>query len=82
MCCKYPHSNSHIKAKLESNSMKIILKDANQHLTVTVLLEYVDLFTSCMNIMLGIYHSVVFMLNALTSLKNIGCNSTNHTSLC
>ena len=69
MCFKNPHFNGHLKAKLESNSMKIILKEANQHLTMTVLLEYVDLFTSCMNITLGTYHSVAFMLSALTKLN-------------
>ena len=62
-CCKNPHFSSHIKAKLVSNSI------ANQHLTMTVLIEYVNLFTSYMNITLGTYHSVAFILNALTSSK-------------
>ena len=61
MCCKNPHFSSHIKAQLESKSMKIILKEANQYLTVTALLEYVDL-TLCMNITLGTYHSVALCL--------------------
>ena len=35
--------------------MKLILNVTNQHFTVTVLLEYIDLFTICMKIMLGPY---------------------------
>ena len=49
--------------------MKIILKVANQHLMVIVLLEYIDLFTTCKNIMLGTYYSAHFMPNALPSSK-------------
>ena len=49
--------------------MKLILNIANQHFTVTVLLEYIDLFTTCMKIMLGPYYSVDIMFNALPSLK-------------
>ena len=44
--------------------MKIILKVVNQHLTMTVLLEYLNLFTTCMKIMLGTYYSVDIMFNA------------------
>ena len=49
--------------------MKIILKVVNEHLTVTVLLEYLDIFTMHMKIMLGTYYSVDIMFNALPSLK-------------
>ena len=38
-------------SKYWSNSMK--LKLASQHLTVTVLLEYIDLFSTYVNTMLG-----------------------------
>ena len=61
--------------------MKLILNVANQHITVTVLLEYIDLFPTCMKIMLGSYYSIDIMFNALPSLKvscNIGRKSTNH----
>ena len=61
--------------------MKLILNVANQHFTVTVLLEYIDLFTTCIKIMLGPYYSVENMFNALPSLKvnrNIRRKSTNH----
>ena len=33
---------------------------ANQHLMVTVLLEYYDLFTACINIMLGTYYLMLY----------------------
>ena len=49
--------------------MKLILNVANQHFMVTVLLEYIDLFTTCMKIMLEPYYSVDIMFNALPSLK-------------
>ena len=49
--------------------MKLILNVANQHFTVTVLLVYIDLFTTCMKIMLGLYYSVDTMFNDLPSLK-------------
>ena len=49
--------------------MKLILNIGNQHITVTVLLEYIDLFTMCMKIMLRTYYSVDIMFNALPSLK-------------
>ena len=49
--------------------MKLILNVANQHFTVTVLLEYIDLFTTSMKIMLEPYYSVDIMFNALPSLK-------------
>ena len=49
--------------------MKLILNVANQHFTVTVLLEYIDLFTTCMKIRLGPYYSVDIMFSALPSLK-------------
>ena len=61
--------------------MKLILNVANQKFTVTVLLEYIDLFTTCIKIMLGPYYSVDIMFNALPSLKvnlNIRRKSTNH----
>ena len=46
-------SNSHMK-KLSKLAMAWkLLKLASQHLTVTVLLEYIDLFTTCVNTMLG-----------------------------
>ena len=38
------------------------------HLMVTVLLDCVDLFTTCMKIIIGTYHSVDIMFNALPSL--------------
>ena len=44
------------------NSMKLILNIDNQHFTVVVLLEYIDLFTTYMKIMLGTYYSVDIML--------------------
>ena len=47
----------------------MILKVANQCLMMTDLLEYVSLFTLCMNITLGTYYTVAFMLNPLTSSK-------------
>ena len=49
--------------------MKLILNVGNQHFMVTVLLEYIDLFTTCMKIMVGPYYSVNIMFNALPSLK-------------
>ena len=52
--------------------MKIVLKVVNQHLTVTFLLEYLDLFTTCMKTMLGTYYSFDIMFNALPSLKILG----------
>ena len=36
---------------------------------MTVLLEHIDLFTTCMEIMLGTYYSVDLMFNALPNLK-------------
>ena len=54
--------------------MKLIINVANQHFTVTVLLEYIDLS-------LHVYYSIDIMFNALPSLKvklNIGRKSTNH----
>ena len=49
--------------------MKLILNVGNQHSMVTVLLEYIDLFTTCMKIMVGPYYSVNIMFNALPSVK-------------
>ena len=49
--------------------MKLILNVANQNFMVTVVLEYIDLFTACIKIMLGLYYSVDIMFNALPSLK-------------
>ena len=49
--------------------MKLILNIANQNFTVTVLLEYIDLFTTCIKIMVGPYYSFNIMFNALPSLK-------------
>ena len=52
---------------------------------VIVLLEYIDPFITCMNIMLGNYYSVDIILNALPSLQlncNIGHKPTNHISFC
>ena len=65
--------------------MKLILNVANQHFTVTVLLDYIDLFTTCMKIILGIYYSLDALFNALPSLKvnwNIVRKSTNNTFFC
>ena len=60
----------HISMALKfSNSMNMIASVANQHLTMTVLLEYLDLFTSCMNIMIGIHYSVDIKFNALPGSK-------------
>ena len=42
------------------------------HLAVTVLLEYVYLYTTCMKIKLGIYYSVHIMLNALPRYEILG----------
>ena len=63
--------------------MQIILKVVNQHLMVTVLLEYLDLFTACIKIMLGTYYSVDIMFNALPTKvnRNIGHSPTHHTFL-
>ena len=58
---------------------------ANRHFTLIVLLEYIDLFTTCMNIMLGNYYSVDIILNALPSLQlnwNIRHKPTNHIPFC
>ena len=41
------------------------------HLAVTVLLEYVNVFPTCMKIMLGNYYSVDIMLNALPRYENL-----------
>ena len=57
---------------------------ADQHFTVIVLLEYIDLFTGCMIIMLGKDYSVNIMLNALPSSQlnwNVGHKPTYPTSL-
>ena len=51
------------------NSIKLILSIDNQHFTVTVLLEYINLFTTCMKIVLGTYYSVNIMFDALPVLK-------------
>ena len=48
-----------------SNGIK--LYHANQHFTVIVLLEYIDLFTRRTDIMLGKDYSVNIILNALPS---------------
>ena len=55
-----------IYMKMLSN-MKLILNVAKRHYTMTVLLEYVDLFTTCVKIMIGTYYPVD--INALPSLK-------------
>ena len=47
----------------------MIVNVANQHLMVTVLLEFVDLSTSCMNIMLGTRYSVDIAFNAFPGSK-------------
>ena len=59
-------SKTHMKML---NSIKLILSIDYQHFTVTVLLEYINLFTMCMKIMLGTYYSVNFMFDALPVLK-------------
>ena len=51
------------------NSIKLILSIDNQHFMVTVLLEYINLLTTCMKIVLGTYYSVNIMFDALPVLK-------------
>ena len=58
---------------------------ANWHFTVIVLLQYIDLFITCINVMLGNYYSVDIIPNALLSFQlnwNIGHKPTNHISFC
>ena len=46
-----------------------LILNVAKHFMVTVLLEYISLFTTCMIIMLGTYYSIDIMFNALPSLK-------------
>ena len=71
--CKSTHCNRCMKlistavSKYVSNGIE--LKHANQHFKVFVLLKFIDLFTRCMNIMLGKDYTVnnIIMLSALPS---------------
>ena len=64
-----------------SNGIK--LYHANQNFTVIALLEYIDLFTRCTNIMLDKDYSANIIFNALPSSQlnwTIGLKPTYHTS--